>query len=314
MNGFPLGRSIMKSFLLSCVFLVSCGMLYAENMKFVTLLSQPVGSFSRVELLDETAPAEIFHLNFCNSDAITGTISVEGDTTFPVDAENLLVRSAATLGGNVDRFVVGNGSGTISVKNTANFRGGSLQVGTSAPSRILVDDGSATTGMAQFIYPSSLTTKIANFRTMEVNSTAVLSNPASGDTLSSSLSWEKFTDANDADAFILTNLAGSVTDDTEEDDDDGGIIDDKVCVIRSCPSGQTFDLTTCMCKLDFNFGGGTPIIKVCNGKKCTIGYALNTSTCTCEKLVNTNPCPGVTCTKGSINILTCKCVPYIIRN
>ena len=64
----------MKSFVMTCVFLFSCGLLAAEDMKFLTLLSQPVGSFSRVELLDTSKPAEIFHLNFCNTDYPQGYV------------------------------------------------------------------------------------------------------------------------------------------------------------------------------------------------------------------------------------------------
>ena len=56
----------MKKLLL-CSFVMCCAVLVsAEDMKFVTLLSQPVGSFSKVELLDPSKPAEIYHLNFCN--------------------------------------------------------------------------------------------------------------------------------------------------------------------------------------------------------------------------------------------------------
>ena len=91
----------MKSFVMTCVFLFSCGLLAAEDMKFVTLLSQPVGSFSRVELLDTSKPAEIFHLNFCNTDASGGTFAVSGSDTYPVQAEKLRVLDGATLGGNI---------------------------------------------------------------------------------------------------------------------------------------------------------------------------------------------------------------------
>ena len=199
-------------------------------MKFLTLLSQPVGSFSSVELLDEDTPADIFHLNFCNTDAPNGTISVSSSSAYPVQAEKLLVRSGATLGGDVDFFRLNSsntstdGNGTISIGSSANFRGGTLEVDTTAPAKILVDDGAERSGSAEFIHGNAVTIKTADFYRMNISNTAVLNTPASGSTHSDSLSWKQVPgldseSAANKNAFILTDHSGQVND--EEDDGTG---------------------------------------------------------------------------------------------
>ena len=85
----------------------------------------------------------------------------------------------------------------------------------------------------------------------------------------------------------------------------------------TCGRFATLDEATCTCKLNTTIGGGIVggggFIKACNGKTCPTGQSLDTTTCTCKGGIS-NPCPGVSCTNGSINILTCKCIGYIERN
>lgn len=290
----------MKSFLISSMLLLSCGLLCAEEMQFITLLAQPVGSFAKVELLNNSKPAEIFHINFCNTDAASGQINVSGTSrNYPIDTQNLRVLSPATLTGNVKTFLVSSGEQTISVGQSANFVGGTLAVSNTAPARILVDDGSDASGAAEFIYQNTaLTSKAGNFRTMDIANTAVLNTVASGEALSSNLSWKKLSNSDGDTAFVLT--------DAEEE-----------CTL-TCGSFATLDEATCTCKFNTNIGGGIVggggIIRVCNGKTCPTGQTLDTTTCTCKGEIS-NPCPGVSCTNGSIiNILTCKCTGYIVRN
>lgn len=244
----------MKSFVMTCVFLFSCGLLAAEDMKFVTLLSQPVGSFSRVELLDTSKPAEIFHLNFCNTDASGGTIAVSGSDTYPVQAKKLRVLDGATLGGNIKTFNVN----TITIGADSSFdgfTGGTLQVKTTAPARIIVDEDSDEdnhTGSATFIHGNDVTINNADFYTMDINNTAVLSSAASGSTKTSSLGWTQVSPSGTTDfpqGYVLTSHAGITPGDEDEDKEEGndtsGHSWQKVSYnnsqkLSSCP----YDLTT----------------------------------------------------------------------
>lgn len=297
----------MKSFLISSMLLLSCGLLCAEEMQFITLLAQPVGSFAKVELLNNSKPAEIFHINFCNTDAASGQINVSGTSrNYPIDTQNLRVLSPATLTGNVKTFLVSSGEKTISVGQSANFVGGTLAVSNTAPARILVDDGSDASGAAEFIYQNTaLTSKAGNFRTMDIANTAVLNTVASGEALSSNLSWKELSNSDGDVAFVLTDADVSSDDEEEEE-----------CTL-TCGSLATLDEATCTCKFNTTIGGGIVggggFIKACNGKTCPTGQTLDTTTCRCKGGIS-NPCPGVSCTNGSINILTCKCIGYIERN
>ncbi len=201
----------MKSFLISCLLVLSCGMLYAEEMKFVTLLSQPVGSFSKVELLDTAKSADIFHLNFCNTGVTSGSITVSGTGT-PVDVEKLLVRSSASLTGNLKTFSVSN---SISVGSGANFTGGKLGADTAYVDKVSVDDGNGTSGEASLTVMQNLSLKTANFRTMDIANIAVMDSPAVATAKSSSLSWKKVSGtssetAANTKAYLLTGTPSIV--------------------------------------------------------------------------------------------------------
>lgn len=215
----------MKSFVMTCVFLFSCGLLAAEDMKFVTLLSQPVGSFSRVELLDTSKPAEIFHLNFCNTDASGGTIAVSGSDPYPVQAKKLRVLDGATLGGNIKTFNVN----TITIGADSSFdgfSGGTLHVTTTAPARIIVDEDSDEdnhTGSATFIHGKAVTINNADFYRMNIDGVAYLKQAASSAN-QKTLSWKQVSPSGTTDSpqgYVLTSHAGITPGDEDEDKEEG---------------------------------------------------------------------------------------------
>lgn len=62
----------MKKFILLSAALFACGALYAESMQFVTLLSSPLGTFSRLETADPTVRTKSTRVNFCTTKVTTG--------------------------------------------------------------------------------------------------------------------------------------------------------------------------------------------------------------------------------------------------
>ena len=282
----------MKSFVMTCVFLFSCGLLAAEDMKFVTLLSQPVGSFSRVELLDTSKPAEIFHLNFCNTDASGGTIAVSGSDTYPVQAEKLRVLDGATLGGNIKTFEVD----TITVGKDSSFDdfiGGTLHVNTTAPARIIVDEDSNEdnhTGSATFIHGKAVTINNADFYTMDINNTAVLSSAASGSTKTSSLGWKQVSPSGTTDypqGFVLTSHAGLTPD---EDDNSGSGGDEEEDSGKKCTWQQNgwYTASTFLC----GSSGTSQANSYCSSRR-----SIPSGSCTCGSTTEggctvNDYCPG----------------------
>ena len=282
----------MKSFVMTCVFLFSCGLLAAEDMKFVTLLSQPVGSFSRVELLDTSKPAEIFHLNFCNTDASGGTIAVSGSDTYPVQAEKLRVLDGATLGGNIKTFDVD----TITIGSDitfGDFTGGTLHVNTTAPARIIVDEDSNEdnhTGSATFIHGKAVTINNADFYTMDINNTAVLSSAASGSTKTSSLGWKQVSPSGTTDypqGFVLTSHAGLTPD---EDDNSGSGGDEEEDSGKKCTWQQNgwYTASTFLC----GSSGTSQANSYCSSRR-----SIPSGSCTCGSTTEggctvNDYCPG----------------------
>ncbi|MBR2865159.1 MAG: hypothetical protein IKC13_02650 [Elusimicrobiaceae bacterium] len=96
----------MKKILVFSLMVLASSALFAEEMPFVTLLSQPVGSFSKVELTSGS-PTRIYHLNFCNTNA-TGTKTIKiGTTAVNSDLLNVatLKMGDNTLKGNVKNYI-----------------------------------------------------------------------------------------------------------------------------------------------------------------------------------------------------------------
>lgn len=67
----------MKKIILlaACLAVVPAG---AEELKFVTALSQPVASFAHLESVNNKRPAEALFVNFCNTGVSSGSISAKG--------------------------------------------------------------------------------------------------------------------------------------------------------------------------------------------------------------------------------------------
>ncbi len=206
----------MKKFILPCALSLLALSVGAEDMRFVTLLSQPVGSFARVELMDNTKPAKIYNLNFCNTNSSGGTIRVTGtNTTYPVNATYFVSENTSTLssreaqGSPLKTYKVVSGGGSLSMDgdtwNPATLYlvgGADLVGGTLNASDVEFANSSSYRrgllvaeedhGDTEFVLPGTASAAVGSFYTMNINSgaVAVLDTPASGDTLCSGMGWD----------------------------------------------------------------------------------------------------------------------------
>lgn len=174
-----------------CVFCASLAQ--AESMQFVTLLSQPVGSFAKVKLLDAGKAADIENLNFCQP-SLDGTIDVASGG---MEVEKTL-DVKTTLGGDVGAYAT-----TSSIVLTAGdnpvLTGKSLSVNgeMSIPSNAEGTLKSVKINSAAAVnIGGSVTSKVASFKTMDLKDKAVLKNAASrlsGTLSKSTMTWAKHT-------------------------------------------------------------------------------------------------------------------------
>lgn len=206
----------MKKFILPCALALLAVSAGAEEMRLVTLLSQPVGSFARVELLDSSKPAKIYNLNFCNNSNSGGTITVTGvETDNPVNATYLVSESGSTLssseeqGAPVRTYKVVSGGSTLSSDgdswnpNTVYLVGGADLVGGTLKATqvefannnryrrgLLVAEEDH--GDTEFVLPGTAAASVGSFYKMNINNgaVAVFDTPASGSTRCDSLGWD----------------------------------------------------------------------------------------------------------------------------
>lgn len=206
----------MKKFILPCALALLAVSAGAEEMRLVTLLSQPVGSFARVELLDSSKPAKIYNLNFCNNSSSGGTITVTGvETDNPVNATYLVSESGSTLssseeqGAPVRTYKVVSGGSTLSSDgdswnpNTVYLVGGADLVGGTLKATqvefannnryrrgLLVAEEDH--GDTEFVLPGTAAASVGSFYKMNINNgaVAVFDTPASGSTRCDSLGWD----------------------------------------------------------------------------------------------------------------------------
>lgn len=206
----------MKKFILPCALALLAVSAGAEEMRLVTLLSQPVGSFARVELLDSSKPAKIYNLNFCNNSSSGGTITVTGvETDNPVNATYLLSESGSTLssseeqGAPVRNYKVVSGGSTLSSDgdswnpSTVYLVGGAdLVGGTLKATQVeFANNNSYRRGLlvaeedhgdTEFVLPGTAAASVGSFYKMNINNgaVAVFDTPASGSTRCDSLGWD----------------------------------------------------------------------------------------------------------------------------
>lgn len=170
-----------------CAFCASLAQ--AESMQFVTLLSQPVGSFAKVKLLDANTAAKIKNLNFCQP-SLDGTIDIASGGMEVKKTLNV----KTTLGGDVGAYA------TSSILLTAGdnpvLTGKSLSVNgmMSIPSNAEGTLKSVKINSAAAVnIGGSVTSKVASFKTMDLKDKAVLKNAASFSVRASSMGWTKHT-------------------------------------------------------------------------------------------------------------------------
>ena len=246
----------MKKFILPCALALLAVSAGAEEMRLVTLLSQPVGSFARVELLDSSKPAKIYNLNFCNNSSSGGTITVTGvETDNPVNATYLVSESGSTLssseeqGAPVRTYKVVSGGSTLSSDgdswnpSTVYLVGGAdLVGGTLKATQVeFANNNSYRRGLlvaeedhgdTEFVLPGTAAASVGSFYKMNINNgaVAVFDTPASGSTRCDSLGWglvasavsssDSYKDEN-TDAKVLRGCTQKITTTDPEEPDPG---------------------------------------------------------------------------------------------
>lgn len=127
--------------LLSGIFILACGATWvqADELKFVTALSQPIGAFAHVESINQKRPSETFFVNFCNTGVNTGKIEAKG--LVKMNEMRLTSGSRAGSSEKMTYQIIGTKANSFAIRQGGSLAGAKLLADTANPRDVVVDAG-----------------------------------------------------------------------------------------------------------------------------------------------------------------------------
>lgn len=158
-------------------------MVQAEELKFVTVLSQPIGAFAQVESLNEERPSKTLFVNFCNQSVTTGKIDVQGMVKMN---ELRLTGETARAGSSTVKmnYQITDADG-LELGNKGSLSGGKLLAKSANPQDITVAAGTNINASSTFI--------AADIPSMRIGGSTNIVYPAES-LVGSNVHWEATTD------------------------------------------------------------------------------------------------------------------------
>lgn len=151
----------MKKIILlaACLAVVPAG---AEELKFVTALSQPVASFAHLESVNNKRPAEALFVNFCNTGVSAGSISAKG----LVRMNELRLTGNSQVGSSsVMNYQIMEPTG-FAIREGGSVLGAKLLAETANPRDVVVDAGVDLNNNASFMAADLASLKIGAHTTV----------------------------------------------------------------------------------------------------------------------------------------------------
>lgn len=289
----------MKKFLLLSVALFTCGVLHAEGMQFVTVLSSPLGTFNQLETADPNAATTATRVNFCTARSTEGTIDLH-HKDFSI--QNIFLRSGTSLEGNdVKNF---SSTTSLTLGNGGTITGNSLKAGVLS----FWDAGSAKIKVTGTLTIGSYAlARVGKADTMSLgNGTYTKGSPAENKSPNVNLSWDNnykcHMNANGDCKSNSPDFSNSYLLKSREH------FCDEAMKSKCTSSGGSYDGDTCSCSCTSPFiltnGSCTCGKQATKTENCPSGYEgvktykLNTSTCEYELSNNGCTKKKVTCFTG----------------
>ena len=162
-----------------------CGAaLQADELKFVTVLSQPIGAFAQVESLNEERASKTLFVNFCNTSVTTGDINAQGMVKMN---ELRLTGETARAGSATNKmnYQITDADG-LEIGEGGSLSGGKLLANTANPQDITVAAGTNINASSTFV--------AADIPSMTIGGSTHIVYPAESLT-NANVAWEATTDA-----------------------------------------------------------------------------------------------------------------------
>ena len=151
---------IMKKLISLLLIVSACSISYAESMKFITVLSGPVGTFNKLEAVDPSAAAKGATVNFCTKIGTQGLVKLKG--TSSANLSTVTLSDGSTLGST--------DGGKFSLSQIELHSGGSLIGGRLLGNTVNVSN--AASGKATQLHGNTLTVAGAKTKTLDVKNGA----------------------------------------------------------------------------------------------------------------------------------------------
>ncbi len=148
----------MKKLLLVLAACGCAGFAQADNMSFVTVLSNSVGSFNKLETADPTVASNAATVNFCTQVGTSGAVELKGTKHANL---NKITLSNNTTAGRTD-------GGKYSLSGVTLNNGGRIKGGNLLGNTLTVNN--AASGKGTNVYGSTLTAQAAKTKTLNVGS------------------------------------------------------------------------------------------------------------------------------------------------
>ena len=174
----------MKKILTSIALISLCGAaLQADELKFVTVLSQPIGAFAQVESLNEERASKTLFVNFCNTSVSTGEINAQGMVKMN---ELRLTGDTARAGSATNKmnYQITDANG-LEIGEGGSLSGGKLLANTANPQDITVAAGTNINASSTFV--------AADIPSMTIGGSTHIVYPAESLT-NANVAWEATTD------------------------------------------------------------------------------------------------------------------------
>ena len=226
----------MKKFILLLLVLSAGSISYAESMKFITVLSSPVGTFNKLEAVDPSAPAKGATVNFCTNIGTQGLVALKGVS--PAQLNTVTLGSNAVLGKTDE--------GKFSLTQIELHSGGSITGGRLFGNTVTVSN--AATGKANNLYGNQLTVAGAKTKRLNVkNGASQISGPGDS-TGTEEMVWSNEYQDDDAckegssydkckKQYLLKSKGSSAPENCQPTDPRGATFTEE------CPEGQTGIIT-----------------------------------------------------------------------
>ena len=163
----------MKKFFILCLLTLGVSVVSAEEMRFITTLSSPVGTFAQLETAHPQVYTESPVVNFCNTRVNSGRMTLAGANAY---VTNMRLAASTTMGGDVPEYRISATPGILMYAG-ARITGGRLM----ADAVTFSDDSQPKSNVTSTLYGTDITLRGVKTTNLTIPGQVQTTNQGAGD-------------------------------------------------------------------------------------------------------------------------------------